>query len=107
MTHEVTGLRPGQPGVMLFGSSDIAWGSVPLPFDLGPLGMPGCRLYASGDHMISMPTSGGTARLTYTIPAAASLDGLQCFNQYFSIDPGINPFGVTASNAGVGTCRWP
>lgn len=107
MSHEIHGLRAGQPGVLFFGDSDRAWGPILLPHDLASLGMPGCTLYVSGENLIPLSTATGTTRLTYTIPALAALEGLRCFNQHLSLDPSANPLGVTASNGGIGVCRWP
>lgn len=107
MAHEIVGVRPGLPGTLVFGASDRSWGGVALPFELTPLGMPGCLLLASAENTIPVASGNGTARLTYVLPEEPSLAGVRCFNQYLHADPGANALGVVASSAGWGECRWP
>jgi hypothetical protein len=85
------------------GFSNTLWGPVPLPFDLGGFGLPGCQLLV--DPMVSTPVAqtAGAATWTLAIPNLAMYLGLRFFNQAASFDFGANPTGVTVSNGGDGT----
>ena len=74
----------------------------PLPLNLTPLGLTGCTSYASADVSTLVAAVAGNASWSLPIPSAISLIGLAFYNQAASIDPGINPAGLTVSNAGAG-----
>jgi hypothetical protein len=60
--------------VLYLGISKTNWGGVPLPFDLGPFGVPGCSLNVSPEFAVL--GRGGTARFTVPIdPAAVGVHG--------------------------------
>jgi hypothetical protein len=97
------------PGViyMVFGFSNTAWNSLPLPMALGTFGMPGCTGYVSVNSGVVVVGSGGAATWSLSIPNNPAFTGINFYNQAISIDPAAgNPAGATVSNAGhaiVGT----
>jgi hypothetical protein len=105
LTLRVTAMPPHAPGAVLpFSLSRTRWGLFILPLDLGPIGMPGCWLLASGEPNPTpvQADAGGVATLTLPIPNDPTLDGLEFFNQALVVDLGVNPAGVTVSNGGRG-----
>jgi hypothetical protein len=99
---QLTRLPPGGVAVLLLGSSRTAWGSLALPFDLSPLGMTGCTLLVSGDGLRSVQAGTGTATVPLPICDCPDLVGGTFFSQAIVVDPAANPFGATATNAGMG-----
>ena len=85
--------------VLLVGSSRTTWGGVPLPLDLGLLGMNGCSLLISPDAAFPLVNQGGRASWSTQLPAAPRLIGSSFFVQGMVVDPGANPFGATTTNA--------
>jgi hypothetical protein len=98
---------PVAPGaaLLLTGFGIGSLGGLPLPMDLGWLGLPGCDLWVAFDPAISLwiAHNGLTATMTWSLPNAPVLSGLLVANQCLSIDPGA-PGGIGAmSNACIGT----
>src|SRR5262245_26104932 len=84
---------PGTAASLAVGSSSTSWAGIPLPLDLGPLGVPGCSLLVSPDLVLSASTVGsgpldGRAFLALPIPPAPSLAGSTIFLQWYVVDPG-------------------
>lgn len=82
------------------GFSDVLWNGVPLPFDLGAIGMAGCRLWtdvAITDALTT--TAGGTALLAIALPNTPALVGGAFYAQAFPLAPGANAAGILATNA--------
>lgn len=75
-------------------------GLTPYPqgLDMGPLGMPGCRQYASADAVFTLVPSGGQAVYTIGVPNDIGLMGLPLVGQTLAFAPGLNTLGVLASN---------
>ena len=93
-------LPPGSPPAFVtIGLSNTTWAGFFLPADLGPLGAPGCTVFASVEVAIPIPTSGGTGQLSLPIPDDPSLAGLQIFNQGVVLEPGVNPGGIIVTGA--------
>jgi hypothetical protein len=65
--------------------------------------MPGCTLHASGELVLVLAAGGGVHSANLPVPALPGLLGAKFFDQAFAADPGVNPAGATASNAGEGT----
>jgi len=83
-------------GVFTFlGASDTMYGTLPLPFPLGGIGMTGCTLYVSGDVLSTVQNVLGTALWTADVPSAAA--GGTLYLQAFAVDPPANSLGLTAS----------
>ncbi len=99
---------PTSPGLLhvVFGFSKTLWGHTPLPYDLTHIGLTGCTVFISVDIPIPVTYTGTVASLTIDIPNNASLRGLVFFNQALVVDPGINAYDATVTNAGEGTIGY-
>lgn len=86
--------------VLVLGGSRLfaaSW-SVPLPFDLGPLGAPGCALLVDpAVLLLHATTAAGGASQVVPIPANPSLAGIEFVAQWFVPDAGIAPLGLAAT----------
>lgn len=100
-----TDLPASQPVVHCIGGSDAQWGAFTLPFDLAPIGAPGCALLASPDVLEArgLGSASGTLRFTFRIPDQLSLAGVRFFHQLVGLAPGLNPAGLIVSDAGAAT----
>lgn len=87
-------------GLIGLGASNTTSGGLPLPLDLTVIGMPGCSLLADPVATNTVIGVGTTATWSLPVPAAPSLVGAVLYGQGFALDPGVNAFGFTASNAG-------
>ena len=89
----------GTVAVLIFGLSSTSWAGIPLPLNLGFLGLPSCSLLVSGDILLpaiasgSGPGAGAASRLV-PAPPDPSLSGLAVFYQWLAVDPG--PFALPA-----------
>lgn len=84
-------------------SRTLARGTVPLPFDLLPLGAPGCLLEV--DPMVLqvlLANSLGEAVWALSMPSQPALLGLVFHQQLMTLDAGANALGVATSNSGTG-----
>ena len=88
----------------LLGFSDTKWGSLKLPFDLTPLGAPGCHLNVSMAHATPAPISPVTkaGAIKLPIPGDPSLLGGSFYHQFLVQDGKANHLGFTLSNGGKG-----
>jgi hypothetical protein len=100
-TIDLGNLPPDHSGLVWFGFSRTRWNSWSLPFDLTPIGMPGCSLLASAEFCFPFFNWGGSATWTMLIPADTGLLGVRFYNQAAAIDRS-NAFGAIVTNAGVG-----
>jgi hypothetical protein len=91
---------PFHPAFGFLGASRSAWGTLPLPLDLAPLGMPGCTLLASVDVSAALAKDGARARMTIGLPADRALVGRSFFTQACVLDAGANPGGLAWTDAG-------
>ncbi|MCA8975849.1 MAG: hypothetical protein KDC98_14095 [Planctomycetes bacterium] len=85
------------------GFDDQAWLGTPLPWDMTPIGMPGCQLRvapAATEFVV------GTA-WNFGIPNAPSLLGLPFFTQAMVIDPPANAVGFTVTQSVAGVMGTP
>jgi hypothetical protein len=74
-------------GVLMLGASADNWNGIPLPFDLTPLGYPGCTLYTAVALGLSAEIDGsGTASVPLPIPLANALVGNHVYSQYLVLD---------------------
>jgi hypothetical protein len=90
-------------GIVLIGWSNTMAGSIPLPFNLGPLGAPGCHVRVSADA--SMLVLGGSGTVTYqlAIPWSLSFLGAVLYTQCLALNPGANALGAVTSDAAAAT----
>jgi hypothetical protein len=95
--------RPSSPAMLFLGFSDANWQGIPLPFELTPLGAPGCSLLTSIEHAQPVATNAlGAASFSYALPNNIYLLGERFYNQYLVADRTVNALGVVMSNGGVG-----
>jgi hypothetical protein len=79
---------------MVFGFSPIPGG-----IDLGPIvDMPGCRLYQTADLLLSAPIGAGGST-SWNWNPVSGLVGDSWYCQAMCLDPTVNGFGWTTSNA--------
>ncbi|MBP8300589.1 MAG: PPC domain-containing protein [Planctomycetes bacterium] len=84
-------------------SRTLTSNSLSLPFDLTPLGAPGCMVEV--DPLITqllLTNAQGTATTTFAIPFVPALSGIVFAQQALVLDLGANSLGVTTTNAGTG-----
>jgi hypothetical protein len=94
---QVSGMPWNTPAFMFMGTSNTSYGGAPLPFDLAPIGAPGCVLRAPGTYLFGVPNVLGTGLWNYSIPY---LPGQVFYNQAIIFDPAANSLGLTVSNVG-------
>jgi len=88
---------------LILGASNNAWGPVPLPLDLSPLGAKGCPLLVSPLLFTGLGVDiRGTAAANIFIPNINSLIGIQWYNQFFVFDSAANGLGMAFTNGGTG-----
>ncbi|GEM_PF-2216918 len=91
-----------QPVLAFLGVSDRRWGRVPLPLDLSPLGLKGCRLY-TGIQLTQEAISrkDGTVEMRWVVPNDPSLALAKLFGQMLGLnDPRVNHrFPLTTTSA--------
>ncbi len=88
----VSGALGGSSAVLILGNSSSSWLGVPLPLNLGFLGLP-CSLLASADVLLATTTSGsgpgtGIDFLPVPIPPNPALAGGTVYLQWYIVDPG-------------------
>ncbi|HKB14880.1 MAG TPA: hypothetical protein VKF62_02390, partial [Planctomycetota bacterium] len=84
----VSKATPGVCALLLLGASNVNWGPLPLPYDLGGLGVPGCSLLTSVDFFFPALTQAtlpapGRATVAFAIPSDPALVGIQAFVQWY------------------------
>lgn len=96
---EVSRVPFAQPAFVTLGASRTLHGSLPLPFDLGLIGMPGCTLLASPEITVQAPADPqGIARFTFPVPNQRVLLGGEIHLQACAPDPAANGLGWISSN---------
>ena len=91
--------RPNSVAGVVVGLSDRTWQGIPLPFDLGGLGAPGCNLLAGLDLMVFTSTdSKGIGKLPLALPLDKSLIQANLHLQAMILDPPANQAGLAWSN---------
>ncbi|MEO6596175.1 MAG: hypothetical protein ABIP94_15615 [Planctomycetota bacterium] len=90
---------PLNVGLMAWGFSDTLWGTVPLPFDLASIGMPGCPLQLDPVNLDLLLGASGSALWSAAIPSSSTFMGAEFFTQGVSLDPTANAAGLVLSNA--------
>ncbi len=90
--------RPLLPVVLVTGASREQWGSIPLPFDMTPLGAPNCRVLTSFELLLGATTNPfGQATFFLSVPNHAALLDVSVFHQGYVLDPTFNALGVLVS----------
>lgn len=84
-------------------SRTMAGGNLPLPFDLAPLGAPGCLLEVDPVSVQLLFTGAlGQASWSLPLPYLPALLGIVFHQQGLALDAGANALGLAASNSGSG-----
>ncbi len=97
MTVSFTGLPQSiAPVFVQLGTSNRTWAGLPLPLDLGFLGMPGCLWSISIDAGYVVPRFFGQATWSTVLPLQP---GTEFFLQALVADSTANAAGYTVSNA--------
>ena len=94
---QVSGMPWNTFAFMFLGTQNASYAGVPLPFDLAPVGAPGCVLRSPGTYLYGFPNVLGTGLWTYSVPY---LPGQVFYNQAIIFDPAANSLGLTVSNVG-------
>jgi hypothetical protein len=94
----------GLPALLTIGTSSTTFQGIPLPFDMAPVGAPGCSLYNNWIAVFATATTPGvtgTATVNVPIPNDPTLAGTTHFSQFLFVSAGANPLGVfTTDGAG-------
>lgn len=92
---------PASPGlaVVLSGLSHTASGALPLPFDFGLIGGPGCLVHVSSEFSQVAVAAGGSAPSSFAVPNNSGLLGFLIYQQAVVLDAAANALGLTTSNA--------
>jgi hypothetical protein len=93
LSLDLTNGLPSGIGLFIAGTMN----GFPFPFDLTPIGAPGCFAYtdlAFTSAMLLDPLGAGS----FVLPIPPSVVGFRFFAQYAVLDPLANPFGFTTSN---------
>jgi len=86
--------------VAVFGFSSSDYQGIPLPLDLGVIGASGCMLRTSVDvQMVGIANGHGVGSTAIDIGTDPSTIGTTWFSQHLVLDPPVNAFGATLSNA--------
>jgi hypothetical protein len=94
--------------IPFFGFSTSSTGGVPLPRDLGGIGMPGCTQYVDPFQVSFLFNPTGMADWPLAIPNEPAFEGVQVHFQAAVVDdhPLVNALGLTATNAATATLGW-
>ena len=96
---DLTGAAPSTAAFLLIGRSDVKWGPLNLPFDLGPLGAPGCSLWNDAVTFFAGPVGPqGKASVLLPIPKSPVLVGARLSAGWMNLDFKANALGVTTSS---------
>lgn len=96
-------------GLTLLGFDDRVWQGLGLPFDLAPLGAPGCALRTGIDAATPVAIdAAGRAAMRTVLPFTPTLLQVPMFQQCAVLDAGANTLGwtFTAGVVGVPGNRW-
>jgi hypothetical protein len=100
-TVNVVKAAPTTVAVLFTGFSNSTWNGIPLPFDLGQLGAPGCSLLAPGAVLqVANTDANGAGSTQVPVPNDASLCGAHAYQQWVILDPTANGLGFVTSNGG-------
>lgn len=97
---------PQQAAFLAMGFSDQSYGSIALPHDLGPLGMPGCFLRLAPEASVLVVSASTSATFILPVPNNLQLRGLAFFQQALVLAAGANPAGLVMSDSIRGVVGW-
>lgn len=100
VNYRLVNTPPSAMCVVGFGFDNVDWEGNALPYNLAPLGAPGCLLRIDPNITANVgATAAGVVNVPLTIPDDSSLIGRQLWSQFLVVDPPVNAWGVTLSNA--------
>lgn len=97
---DLSGGKPASLGIMIAGLKRDKILSIPLPFDLKPLGAPGCLVW----NDIWLTTGVGinaSGKGKFSLPLPSFLGNERIYFHWWNLDKTANNFGLTTSNLGV------
>jgi len=94
-------LPPPNLAIAMLGLSNTTSNFGALPYDMTPLGAPGCFGRVSPDATVFLLGAGGSASLNFAIPNQASVLGFTFYTQALVLDSSLNPLGASTSDAAV------
>ncbi|MEZ5965386.1 MAG: hypothetical protein R3F56_16255 [Planctomycetota bacterium] len=93
-------LIPGSRVWFMLGVSDRQFAGLPLPFEMSPVGAPGCVTYCSQELVLGATApAAGRLQLPLDFPNDVALVGASVFTQFFAQDTVANRLGLVTSNA--------
>jgi hypothetical protein len=98
MRVDLTNL-PLHAALYWWGTSNTASAFGPLPFDLAPVGAPGCAVRVSFDAAVLLGGANHTAAFQFTVPNDPTLLAQRFYAQALSLDPAANAAGLVAGDA--------
>lgn len=90
---------PLSVAIQIIGFSRTTSAFGPLPFNMGPLGAPGCTGNVSPDATAFLAGTGNSATWSLFVPSNGALLGLLVYNQALVLAPGFNALGAYTSDA--------
>jgi hypothetical protein len=105
-TQKLDGAAPGRPALLVLGTSNKLFGTLPLPIDLTVITMAGCSLLVEPLVSIATMTVGpapgsGQAVIPTPLPPVTGYVGLPAYAQWFVNDPGSPANGKIAASQGL------
>jgi len=98
-TRNVTSCPANAAVIMMTGLSSTVWSGVPLPFDLTPLGAPGCTLNIDPLVLdVALADGAGRAEFNLALPGDPAARGFFLWEQAVVQNAAANTFGVQLSN---------
>jgi hypothetical protein len=95
----LSGAKPSTPAFLTIGLSDTKWNPLTLPFDLAPVGAPGCFLW--NDQLLVLPgpvNAAGNGTVPVPIPNVSEIVRARLYGSFAQQDAAANAFGWTTSN---------
>ena len=90
---------PANLALLIAGFGDQQHGTIRLPLDLTPLGMPGCQLHITPETTVLLAGANGRATASLQVPNTASLLGQHLFQQAIVLAPAANAAGLVVSDS--------
>lgn len=91
------GAIASRPALVMLGTSFTSYASIPLPFDMTPLGAKDCFLWNDPTFVFPTVTNpNGDGKMTLNVPSG--LNGVRLYAHYWILDTAANSFGWTTSS---------
>jgi len=93
----LNGGKPGTAAFLVIGGSDTKSPLGTFPYDVGPLGAPGCFIWNDWVGFVAAATDkSGMATLKFTVPKVGSAP--RAYVHWWNFDKAANALGITSSN---------